>query len=312
MVRLVKTSLTWSSRRWPADEVLGGLPRSLVDDRRRYALTQRTFGRDHLDQLEALLNTADRVVALREALELQKSRTRLVVALRHDMDKDAENAVRLAEWEAARGYRATYFVRHTDWYWSTAASRGPSTYIIRHLERIQSLGHEIGIHNDAVTAALERGGDPTDILRQQIDALREHGFDIRGTAAHGSKLCRVVGYVNSEIFIECARPRLGDPRRTLTYAGSGEIRREVSLRPIEMSALGLDYEASFFPGFLYISDVGGRWTKPFDDIARRFVETRGRLQILVHPVYWALSGEPFRVVTGRTTLPAVDRWPSPQ
>lgn len=63
--------------------------------------------------------------------------------LRHDIDTDLAQAVRFAELEAERGVRSTYFVLlRTDFY--NPASRES----LQQLHRIQSLGHEIGLHFD--------------------------------------------------------------------------------------------------------------------------------------------------------------------
>lgn len=70
------------------------------------------------------------------------------VILRHDIDYDMGQAVRLAELEAEEGVRSTYFVLlRTDFY--NAASRAGQEA----LQRIQALGHEIGLHFDEASYA---------------------------------------------------------------------------------------------------------------------------------------------------------------
>lgn len=65
------------------------------------------------------------------------------VVLRHDIDNSLSQAVRLAELEAEEGVRSTWFVLlRTDFY--NPASRNG----LEKLRRIQSLGHEIGLHFD--------------------------------------------------------------------------------------------------------------------------------------------------------------------
>lgn len=65
------------------------------------------------------------------------------VILRHDIDTDLTQAVRLAELEAEAGVRSTYFVLlRTDFY--NPASSGS----LEQIHRIQALGHEIGLHFD--------------------------------------------------------------------------------------------------------------------------------------------------------------------
>ena len=65
------------------------------------------------------------------------------VILRHDVDTSLSQAVRLAELEAEEGVCSTWFVLlRTDFYnvFSRAGAEA--------LERIRSLGHEIGLHFD--------------------------------------------------------------------------------------------------------------------------------------------------------------------
>jgi hypothetical protein len=122
--------------------------------KRRDLAGQRTFGPGDLDRLARLLDRADEVVTIREAFARRDDWPERFLAMRHDMDHDVENSVRLAEWEAAHGYRSTYYVLHGDWYWGDHGKAEPSTFVLNALDRIASLGHEIGLHNNAITLAL--------------------------------------------------------------------------------------------------------------------------------------------------------------
>ena len=277
-----------------------GIPVRLLATRRRELAAKRTYGPRDLDRLRALLERADEVVPIRDAFARRDDWPERFLALRHDMDHDLENSVRLAEWEAEHGFKATYYVLHTDWYWGDAATGEPSSFVLRALDRIASLGHEIGLHNNAITAALRTDGDPVRILDRTLTALRRHGFDITGTVAHGDPLCHAAGYVNNEIFLECPRPSLGAPDRVIAHVDQKTGRSmRVALRPVPMADLGLTHEANFVRQTLYLSDTGGKWSRPFSEVDSRFGDEGGYLQILVHPVWWALSGERF---TPRPTI----------
>ena len=68
---------------------------------------------------------------------------RRCVILRHDIDTSLSQAVRLAELEAEEGVWSTWFVLlRTDFY--NAFSKAGTEALLR----IQSLGHEIGLHFD--------------------------------------------------------------------------------------------------------------------------------------------------------------------
>jgi hypothetical protein len=75
-----------------------------------------SFTEDDLDNLDAFLKTATAVVPY---IDVQRNNAPPgSIAMRHDVDHDINKALRFAEWEAERGYRATYFILHTAQYWS--------------------------------------------------------------------------------------------------------------------------------------------------------------------------------------------------
>lgn len=270
----------------------GGIRNSLLADKRLELAGKRTFGPHDLERLARLLERADDVVPVREAHARRSVGPKRFIALRHDMDHDVENSVRLAEWESQHGFRSTYYVLHGDWYWGGPFAQRPSTFVLRALDRIASLGHEIGLHNNAITIALLTGDDPGAILDRDLSTLRQHGFDIVGSVAHGDPLCRSVGYINNELFTECARPAMGAADRLLTYndpvlGGTRSIR----LQPRSMAESGLTHEANNSGHTTTLSDTGGRWSVPFDRVDALIADEGLFLQALIHPVWWALSGE---------------------
>jgi hypothetical protein len=229
---------------------------------------------DLADLDERLLAHAIAVIPMADVAAGQ--RRRRVIGLRHDVDNSIEPAVAFAEWEAELGYRSTYFILHTAPYWRD------KPLLRRSLDRIAQCGHELGIHNNAIAAALLTGNEPAAILEQAIAELRGYGFDIRGTVAHGDPLCygpdRTLRFVNDEIFDECARPTLGDSSRRIGAA---------TITPAPLAELGLDYDANWVGPRTYLSDSGGRWSDPgFDQTAEGF-PFEGQLHMLVHPDWWA-------------------------
>jgi hypothetical protein len=278
-----------------SERTSGGIPTALLNAKRRELARRRTFGPTDLEILATLLDRADAVLPLRECLDPDRPRPARLIGLRHDTDHDIEGAVRLAEWEAEHGYRSTWFVLHGDWYWGGPGAATPSRFVLRALDRIAALGHEIGLHNNAVTLALLTGEDPHRILERDLAALRRHGFDVVGSVRHGDPLCRRLGYLNSELFVECPRPDSGPTDRTLEYDDSTTgLRRQLHLRARPMAEFGLSYEANSVGQTLYQTDTGGHWGAPFDEIEGRFAAEGGFLQILVHPVWWAAPGEAVR------------------
>ena len=165
--------------------------------------------RDLKDFDRTVLARARSVVAMVEVFEGLDDPE--VVGVRHDVDDGRnalETAVRLALWEARHGYRSTYFMLHTARYWQ---GRG----FPHALDQIAGLGHEIGIHANAIAEALRVGGDPAEILDGALEQLRVWGHEVIGVAPHGDSVCRDKSgrlvFVNDEMFSECARPSWARP-----------------------------------------------------------------------------------------------------
>ncbi len=247
------------------------------------------FGPDDLAELDdRLLARATSVVPM---LDVHRgNRDPLVIGLRHDLDAGHALAtgVKIAEWEAERGYRSTYYMLHTSPYW-----RYP--YLRESLDTIAGLGHEIGIHADALAASFVQKRDPDVILDDAIQTLRQMGFRIRGAAGHGNPLCnrdRAPGertFANDEQFVECARPQEGPPDRTVTRGNVA-----LTLKPRPLADFGLEYEALVLglPLPWRISDSGGKWLNPgWDETCERWIDREdvaGRqLHFLMHPDWWS-------------------------
>lgn len=63
------------------------------------------------------------------------------ILLRHDVDLSLEKAVKMAEIEASEGVQSTYFILLTSQLYNTL-----NTKARKRIARIQSLGHDIGLH----------------------------------------------------------------------------------------------------------------------------------------------------------------------
>jgi hypothetical protein len=217
-----------------------------------------------------LLRPASAVISVREAFA-GNARADSVV-LRHDVDDNAGSmdcALRLAKWEAARGYRSTYYLLHTASYWGRPSFNADC-------RELASLGHEVGIHADAIGWCFEHGGDPHVILAAALRRLRDTGVAVTGVAAHGNALCRDgqrLVFVNDEIFEECPRPEAGPRPRAV---GLTEI------DPLPLSSYGLTHAAERLPHGWRLSDSGGVWSV-HPQAWRAF---SGQLHFLMHPDWW--------------------------
>jgi hypothetical protein len=264
------------------------------------------FRSDDLAELDMrLLDQATAVVAMEDVHDGHRDPNS--IGLRHDCDAghSLATAVKIAEWEAERGYRSTFFILHTSPYWEAPG-------FCAALERICDLGHEIGIHNDALAEALTTGGDPDIILSEAIGVLRGYGFSIRGAVGHGNPLCNRDAaegeghFANDEQFTACRRTGYGDRTRTITRGD-----RSLTLHPRPLADFGLDYEALWcaHPYPFRISDSGGKWLNPgWEETVVKWQQERReyptvtepnkiirQLHFLLHPDWWSEAFVPARL-----------------
>jgi hypothetical protein len=88
----------------------------------------------------------------------------------------------MAQWEAERGYRSTYFILHTAPYWQDKDTLQAS------LEVIADCGHEIGFHINAITKPLiGTGRDPLEIAAEAVGELRGYGYEVHGVVPTATK-----------------------------------------------------------------------------------------------------------------------------
>jgi len=206
------------------------------------------------------------------------------LALRHDVDSRLESALELARLEQRRDLPATYFVLHTAPYWSRPD-------LLERLRELQSLGHEVGFHNDLVTLERTQGVDIQEYTQRELERLRKAGIEITGAAAHGSPLCHRLGFHNNYAFAGWDEPVTGFPSLTVGHK-------------LDPGALGLEYEAYHVPHDAYFSDASfasGRRSHPLD----LALAPDERTIVLVHPCHWDRSAfaKLRRLLAKRPTLP---------
>jgi len=203
--------------------------------------------------------------------------------LRHDVDHDLDHALSMAIIEHDNGIRGSYYVLHTAPYYNKPGS-------IDTFKQIQSLGHEIGLHNNTLTQSIKTRKRPGLILNDELKHLRGNGIRIYGTASHGDRDCRLKGYINYEIFDIC-KPK---------YRDWSEQSNKV--RKVNMHKYKLNYE-TYFVFNHYIGDTGSRWRiTEFDEWHPDFLslpkhdnplkaiddakKLDNKIQISTHPCWW--------------------------
>jgi peptidoglycan/xylan/chitin deacetylase (PgdA/CDA1 family) len=240
---------------------------------------------------------------------------RVRLAIRHDVDGDIVAAERGAEIEAEFGVPASYYFLHTAFY----HGRFEGGQFLRHgcmahvYRRIQSLGHEVGLHTNGLEVYEEFGVDGAQAVAAEIVWMRQVGLEVRGTVGHGSKAA--FGAENFEVFKGRAKGRgrtddmLREPEQ-ITHDG-----KSAWVHVLDEDVLGLDYEGNdiFWQKQVRVeygatrTVDGWRWNRRFDrdapgslsfcsqeamlaDIAR--LEPGCCVVLTIHPCYYGYRHRP--------------------
>lgn len=254
---------------------------------------KKKFYRDQYAELIDPLVKGRTNLTWAQACRHEQPESEQVVILRHDVDHDLETALQMARWEHDRGLKATYCILHTAWYYGrfTHGHQERSKLMLEGCRELQSLGHEINIHNNFIVQALKHKIDASRMLLDEIAFFRTHGIKIEGTSTHGDGLCRELDFRNFELFRGRAYPSRGGAR-TITHDGHDH---PVGKLPVEL--FGLDYEAYDIPRDTYVSDSGGnlrvrRNTRGMGSLRRKQMDNPPPyhvLGILTHPIWWDMT-----------------------
>lgn len=163
------------------------------------------------------------------------------VILRHDIDNSIEKAVELAAIERELGVKSTFFTLVTSDFYNPGSKKS-----IEGLRKIQSLGHEIGLHFD-------------EMAYTQINNVPE-------TIQKEGKLL-------SEI--------IGAPITTVSMHRPSSTTLEANY---EIPGMINSYGKTFFNDFKYLSDSRRRWREPVLDIIKS--GQYDRLHILTHAIWY--------------------------
>lgn len=176
--------------------------------------------------------------------------TRPCALIRHDVDVNLERALSLAEWEASWNVGATYHVMIDSPLYDVSSERSVAV-----IGAIAEMGHEVGLHYDAVARKTEEADA----------AAREKDIDEACRVLEGVAGCPVRS-------VSFHRPTPGVMRGPLRIAGRVSANAEALCR-------------------WYLSDSRGRWREgnPIDAMD---TPRDGILQILIHPIWWGESNEP--------------------
>ena len=136
--------------------------------------------------------------------------------IRHDIDKKPLNALLIAEIEKKLGIHSTFYFRTT-----------PDVFKVDVMEKIRSMGHEIGFHYEVLDKAK---GDVKKAIEIFENELPLFPFDIKTICMHGNPL---TPWVNKDLWTDFNFKKYG--------------------------ILGEAYLSINFLDFYYFSDTGRSW-----------------------------------------------------
>jgi hypothetical protein len=179
------------------------------------------------------------------------AKTLKTIILRHDVDYTCDGMLRFAEIEHKLGCTATYLFRvHADEYNLFSCS----TWSM--IDRIRSLGHEIGLHFEAMNVGRALRFSPPELLKREKDVIE---------AVIGSEIAT------------CSEHReiSGGIHNTPLY-------HEI-YDPYEHGFEFYAMDPKYCDAMKYLSDSNANWRE--GDLSAH-LDKHDRFQVLVHPDWW--------------------------
>ncbi len=100
------------------------------------------------------------------------------VLMRHDIDRSAKNALKIASIEEQFGIRATYYFRTTK-----------KTFVPEIIQKIEKMGHEIGYHYEALSRTNGDFGKAIKLFESDVNKFRSI-CNLNTICMHGAVLSR--------------------------------------------------------------------------------------------------------------------------
>lgn len=256
----------------------------------KFSRKRKFTAENYQELLQPYINEYE-FIRLGDYVREQDISDRKIMLIRHDIDHDLENAVKIARWEADKGIRSTFCILHTAWYYGRLENQRyrHSDFLVNSIKEIKEFGHEINFHNNLIALSLRNGLDPANLLESELEFYDQLGVSITGTSTHGDELCRELNFRNWEIFEDCCDEKFGGPRIIQNSIGADLFRCEVGA--VEMKTFGLEYEAYDISKDVYHTESGGNMRirentfgrRPF---GRREGDGSSVCGILTHPIWW--------------------------
>ncbi len=133
--------------------------------------------------IQAFIDSSYRIITVQEYLESKPNGK--VIALRHDVDEQPQNARKMAQVESDLGVKATYYFRRVP--------KSDQPDIIR---KISSMGHEIGYHYEDLSKADGNMEKAIKSFSDNLEYFRQY-YSVKTVCMHGSSSSK---YDNKDIW----------------------------------------------------------------------------------------------------------------
>lgn len=269
--------------------------RVLLEKKRSDLRRRRTYEIDRYGELLSPYLSTHKVMRLCDFVRQREFDETPILIVRHDVDHDIENAVRIARWEKAHGVQSTYCILHTAWYYGVREGDmyKHSDLVVRCVQELLDLGHEINFHNNLLVLELSEGINPLRMLENELAFWDRQGVPIIGSSMHGDRLCRELSFRNSELFEECIEERFGGARSITYTPEESDESRTTQVGQASMFDFGLEYEAYDIARDVYHTDSGGKLRTRENTRGRRTFGHDSRcgevVGVLTHPIWWDLG-----------------------
>ena len=144
------------------------------------------FTHNQLRALYTMILTAGYIILPFDKYLTNKPFNQKFLILRHDVDRNKDNALEIAKIENELGICSSYYFRY------------PYTFDPDLISKISSLGHEIGYHYEVLAKTRGDQNKAIQIFQNELQVFR-NVYDVKTICAHGSPLSP---YDNRDLWIE--------------------------------------------------------------------------------------------------------------
>ena len=126
---------------------------------------------------QAILHAGYQPYTIAQYLE-KKPKTGNVILLRHDVDRNPKNALRIAQLESKLNLHSTYYFRYVQ-----------NVFKIHIIENIHRLGHEIGYHYETLSKAQGDVNKAIELFSKELKLMNKVA-KVQTISMHGSPLSK--------------------------------------------------------------------------------------------------------------------------